>query len=391
MLRFFCSFIEDYDNIRTTAQTDKEPVNIWLSVGRDQAIVMQSLITSGFTEETGIPVDLRLIAMDVLMRAVASNTGPDLALFQDQGTVINYALRSALYDMRQFTDIDEVLARFPAEAAVPFSLSGSLYALPENLNYPVMFYRTDILEELGLSVPKTWEELYDVLTVLQKDHLEIGVVSSFTTATTTAMSSLFVSMLYQKGGAVYADDRRSCVLDRPVGVQAFTEYCELYTKYGLSLKLDLLTRFRTGEAPIVINDFVFGNQLSCSGTVMFRNARSIENTWAFIKWWTSRDAQVGYARQIEASLGRAGRWTSANLEAMEAVAWSREEMSVLKAQLAECRALPEVAGGYYTGRSVNNAIRSVVNSGEAPKETLYEYVKDINEEILAKRRELRLD
>lgn len=423
VLRFFCSFIEDYDNIRTTAQTDKEPVNIWLSVGRDQAIVMQSLITSGFTEETGIPVDLRLIAMDVLMRAVASNTGPDLALFQDQGTVINYALRSALYDMRQFTDIDEVLARFPAEAAVPFSLNGSLYALPENLNYPVMFYRTDILEELGLSVPKTWEELYDVLTVLQKDHLEIGVVSSFTTATTTAMSSLFVSMLYQKGGAVYADDRRSCVLDRPVGVQAFTEYCELYTKYGLSLKLDLLTRFRTGESPIVINDFVFGNQLtvsapeidglwkmavlpgttqadgtvshasqlSCSGTVMFRNARSIENTWAFIKWWTSRDAQVGYARQIEASLGRAGRWTSANLEAMEAVAWSREEMSVLKAQLAECRALPEVAGGYYTGRSVNNAIRSVVNSGEAPKETLYEYVKDINEEILAKRRELRLD
>ncbi|MBP3388564.1 MAG: ABC transporter substrate-binding protein, partial [Clostridia bacterium] len=132
-------------------------------------------------------------------------------------------------------------------------------------------------------------------------------------------------------------------------------------------------------------------QLSCSGTVMFRNARNIENTWEFIKWWTSRDAQVDYSRQIEAALGRSGRWTSANLEAMEGIAWSREELSVLMDQLEYARALPEVAGGYYTGRSVNNAVRSVVNSNTAPKETLYEYVKDINEEITIKRRELGLD
>lgn len=423
VMRFFCSFIEDYDNIRSTADTTKEPVNIWLSVGRDQAIVMQSLITSGFTNETGIPVNLRLIAMDVLMRAVASNTGPDLALYQDQGTVINYALRRALYDLNGFADIDEVLTRFPEEAAVPFRLGSGLYALPENINYNVLFYRTDIMEELGLEVPETWDELYDVLTVFQKNHLELGVISSFTTATTTAMSSLFVSMLYQRGGRVYNDDGSACILNEPKGVQAFTEFCELYTKYGLSLKLDLLTRFRTGEVPMAINNFTFGNeltvsapeinglwkmavlpgtvqedgtvdhstQLSCSGTVIFRNARSLENTWEFVKWWTSRDAQVDYARQIEAALGRAGRWTSANLEAMEGIAWSREELAVLKTQLGSARALPEVAGGYYTGRSVNNAVRSVVNSGTAPKETLYEYVKDINEEIASKRRELGLD
>ena len=423
VMRFFCSFIEDYDNIRTSVNATEEPVTIWLSVGRDQAIVMQSLITSGFTTETGIPVNLRLIAMDVLMRAVASNVGPDLALYQDQGTVINYALRSALYDLNTFDDIDKVLTRFPEEAAVPFRLGNSLYALPENINYNVLFYRTDIMQELGLEVPKTWEELYDVLTVFQKNNLELGVVSSFTTATTTAMSSLFVSMLYQYGGGVYNDNGSTCVLNEPAGVAAFTDFCELYTKYGLSLKIDLLTRFRTGEVPMAINNFTFGNeltvsapeinglwkmavlpgtvqkdgtvdhstQLSCSGTVMFRNARNVKNTWEFIKWWTSRDAQVEYARQIEAALGRAGRWTSANLEAMESIAWSREELAVLKEQLKSARALPEVAGGYYTGRSVNNAVRSVVNSSTAPKETLYEYVKDINEEIAIKRRELGLD
>lgn len=421
-MRFFYSFFEDYDNIRTTAAADKEPVTLWLSVGRDQATTMQSIITNHFSADTGIPVNLRLIAMDVLMRAVAGGVGPDLALYQDQATAINYALRNAAYDLTQFDDIGDILERFPYETTVPFRLGDGLYALPENINFNVLFYRTDVLTELGMSVPNTWDELFDVLTVLQKNKLEVGVISSFTTATTTTMSPLFLTYLYQYGGEVYDESGKYCVLDRPVGVSAFTDFSELYTKHGLSLKTDLLTRFRTGESPVVINNFSFANELavsapeisglwkmapipgtvkedgtvdnatvvSSSGTVMFSNARNKKNTWEFMKWWTGRDGQVEYARQIEASLGRSGRWTSANTEAMEAVAWSSEDMAVLKSQLKTIRGLPEVAGGYYTGRSVNNAIRSVVNSNTVPKETLYEYVKDINKEIRQKRKELGL-
>ncbi len=422
VMRFFCSFMEDYGSIGSTVETDQEPVTIWLGIGRDQAIAMQSIISNGFTTKTGIPVDLRLVSMDVLMRAVASDTGPDLALFQDQSTAINYALRGALYDLSTFDDIDEVLSRFPEEASVPFRLGKSQYALPENLNYNVLFYRTDVMQELGLTVPDTWDELYKTLTVFQKNNLEIGVVSSFTTATNTDMSPLLVSMIYQYGGRIYNEDGSACVLNEPASVAAFTDFCELYTKHGLSLKLDMLTRFRTGQAPMVIHNFSFANELAVSapemigwwkmgilpgtvkedgtvdhttrqtgtGVVMFRNADNIENTWEFLKWWTSADAQVAYSREIEATLGRSGRWTSANLEALDETTWSHSELKVIKAQLPYIRALPEVAGGYYTGRSVNNAVRTVVNTGTAPKETLYEYVRDINEEIAIKRRELGL-
>ena len=113
-----------------------------------------------------------------------------------------------------------------------------------------------------------------------------------------------------------------------------------------------------------------------------------------MKWWTSADVQAEYARQIESVLGRSGRWLSANLEAIEEVAWSKDELSVITGQLETLRCLPEVAGGYYTGRSINNAVRTVVNDGKggvSPKETLYEYVRDINREIFLKRRELGLD
>ncbi len=436
--RFFFSFIEDYDNIGSAEQqSEKEAVNLWLGVGRDQATVLYSLILSDFTANTGIPVNLRLISQDVLLRAVAAGKGPDLALFQPQSTVINYALRGAAYDLSQFPDAGEIRSRFHPEAVRQYELSGGFYALPEQMNYNVMFVRTDVLAELGLSVPETWEELYDVLAQLQRNHMQVGVTSSFTALSTSEMNPLFLSLLYQNGGNVYDEDGRECILNQPVGVQAFTQFCELYTKYGVPLKIDLLTHFRTGEAPLVIHNVSFGNELSVSapelsglwemvpfpgirredgtidnttvlttvssgmavtaassGVVMFSNARSRENTWEFMKWWTGTEAQAEYARQIESTLGRSGRWLSANLEAVGDVAWSKKELEVITGQLDTLRCLPEVAGGYYTGRSVNNAVRTVVNNGKggvSPKETLYDYIRDINREILLKRKELGLD
>lgn len=360
ILRFFYSFVEDYDNIGSSVQSDKQPVTLWLGLGRDQAMVMQSIISNGFTLETGIPLNMRLITMEVLLRAVAAGAGPDLAMYQDQSTVINYALRGALYDLKNFADVDQVLERFLPESTATFALGDCLYALPEQMTCHTMFYRTDILRQLGLQPPDTWDEVYDMLAVLQKNHLELGVLSSFTAAATatasiTGVSPLFMTMLYQYGGRVYTDEGDACILNQEKGVRAFTDFCELYTKYGLPLKSDLLTRFRTGEAPVVINAFTFANELSVSapeisglwemallpgtpqgdgsvdrstvvsttGVCMFRSAANLQSTWEFMKWWTDVPAQTEYARQIEASQGRSGRWPSANLKAVEQLGWTK--------------------------------------------------------------------
>lgn len=420
--RFFVSFTEDYDNI-STLDSDDEPVTIWLGIGRDQALVLNQLIRNGFTVEKGIPVKLRLIGMESLMPAVASNVGPDVAMYQDQATVINYALRNAIYDLNEWEDIDDIKQRFYDESLHCYELGDSLYGLPENASCYVMYYRRDIFAQLGINPPKTWDELYKVITVLEKNNLEFGIPSSFTTTTTTMVSPVFISMLYQNGGQVYDKARKNCILDNAVGIEAFNDFCELHTKYGVSLKIDLLTRFRTGQAPLVLNAFTFTNELAVSapeisglwdmvvlpgtersdgtidrstlmtssGTVMFKNARNKENAWEFLKWWTRADTQADYAEAIEASLGQSGRWNSANKEALSNSAYSAKELDVIKTQLSQAKALPEAAGGYYTGRSINNAIRTVVTSFEEPKETLYEYVTDINKELSQKRKELGLD
>jgi hypothetical protein len=50
-----------------------------------------------------------------------------------------------------------------------------------------------------------------------------------------------------------------------------------------------------------------------------------------------------------------------------------------------------VPGGYYTGRSVDNAIKSVINMGESPRETLLDAVIQINNELRVKREEFELE
>lgn len=436
-IRFFFSFIENYDNLSSDGDDNAEDaVTLWLGVGKDQSVVLYSLIQSEFCSKYNIPVNLRLISQDILLRAVAVGKGPDLAIYQSQSTVINYALRNAAYDLNRFDDIEEVKERFHPEALKQYTLSEKLYALPEQMNFHVMFLRTDIMDELGITVPKTWDDLYDAMAVLQQNNMQLGVTSSFTSASTTQINPLFLSLLYQNGGEVYDEDGTNCILNQAIGVQAFTQFSEWYTKHSVPLKIDLLTRFRTGETPIVLNNFSFANELSVSapelsgmweavplpgvyeedgilnnstvltsvasgtstststGVTMFSNAKNKENTWEFMKWWTNSETQSEYARRIEGTLGRSGRWLSANIEATQNGNWSKEELAVINNQLETLRCLPEVAGGYYTGRSVNNALRTVVNNGQggiSPKETLYDYVKDINREIQLKRKELDLD
>ena len=43
--------------------------------------------------------------------------------------------------------------------------------LYQKQTFPMLYYRKDILGELGLSVPQTWDELMMTLSVIQKTIL----------------------------------------------------------------------------------------------------------------------------------------------------------------------------------------------------------------------------
>ena len=415
---FLSSFTQDYNAIG--ADADKEPVEVWIASGREQSLIVRELTDARFFRETGIPVTVRLVKAG-LVQCVMAGVGPDVAIGVERTLPVNLAMRSALVDLSRFDGYDAVTERFAKTAMEPYLFNGGAYALPDTQSFHMMFYRTDIFKELNIGPPDTWDDFYRVINIVQRNNMEIGLPYGVSTSTADAMS-LFPTLLLQKGGTYYNADKSASVLCSTEGFSAFSQWTDFYTQYSFSMVKDDYNRFRTGEMPLTVMPYVFYNQLrvaapeitglwemtcipgtkradgtvdrseAAAGTanVMFRGAESPENAWAFLEWWTRADTQAAYGVKIETVLGAAGRYASANLEAVTQLPWTQQELAAIGEQRQYVTELPEVAGGYYMARNINNAFLAVVNRGENLRESLRYWDNETNREIARKRRELGL-
>lgn len=426
---FIASYTEDYDNIGSTRDHGEitDEVTVWLTLGRDQAQILKSLADDMFTPETGISVNIRLVPGGILLPATLANEGPDVALQLGEDVPVNYALRSASQDLTVFPDYEEVATRFRDSAILPFRLDDGVYALPEQQMFPVMFYRKDILEELNLTPPETWDDVYEMVSVLQRNNLEffLPIDDPMGQAAQGGMlvpNQAYGMLLFQNDGKFYADDHKTSALDHEVSIDVFNQWTQFYTNYKFPLMADFPNRLRVGEMPIGIANYNTYNMLTVlapeirglwefttvPGTVkedgsidhtvpsnsiaamMLRNSENKEAAWEFMKWWTEKDTQLAFGRELESILGEAARYPTANIEALAELPWPVDDYNNLSEQWQWVRGIPQIPGGYFTGRHLDNAFRRVVNANENPREALQDYVRYINDEIIIKRNEFGL-
>ncbi len=369
-----------------------------------------------------------------MLPAVMSGNGPDVALCISMSEPVNYALRGATVDLTQFDDYEEVLSEYQESSYEAYWLTDSdghkgLYGLPETENYNVMFYRTDIMEELGIDVDEinTWDDVIEILPKLQKNSMSFAVPSVERKINNVSNPDLanYYAQLYQRGGSLYRDDGIETTIGSTEGIGAFEFYSREVNNYKLTKQYDFANRFRSGEMPIGVADYSTFNTLAVfapeikglwnfglvpgveqdDGTInrsvqswgtasmMLQGAVQRDKTdiaWAFMKWWASADTQATYARELEAVMGAAARYATANKETFKTLSWSSTESEVLDAQHEWAFGIPQVAGGYYTERHITNAIRKVMNDNEDPRETILDYVTTINKELSNKREEFGL-
>lgn len=419
--KFVYSFIEDYTTIGNTGDAGQETVTVWIGTGRDQAQVMKEMIDDTFTAETGIHVDLKLVNIAALLSATLAGQGPDVAMEIGIADPVNYALRNAAYDVSQFPDYEEVAERFQESAIVPLQFNGGVYALPEQQLFSMLFYRKDVLEELGLEVPDTWDDVYEMIPELQKRYMQFGLPIQ-DQAATMVPNDTFSMLLFQSDGSYYENEGERSALDSEIAMQAFGNWSDFYTSYKFPLTYDFMNRFRLGEMPIGIAPYNTYNLLTVaapeirglwdftvvpgiptdngeirreaasSGTavMMMQQAKNKDASWEFMKWWTEKETQIRFGREMESLMGAAARYPTANIEALQELPWPVKDYQNLEAQWQWVRGIPEVPGGYFTGRHLDNAFRKVVNLGENPREALYDHVLVINNEISIKRREFGL-
>ncbi|MCK7484164.1 MAG: extracellular solute-binding protein [Bacillus subtilis] len=57
---------------------------------------------------------------------------------------------------------------YPEQALIPMIYDEGLYGLPDTENFYVLFYRTDILDTLDLTVPDTWDDVVKMMPTLRR-------------------------------------------------------------------------------------------------------------------------------------------------------------------------------------------------------------------------------
>lgn len=433
---FIASFVEDYNSLGGSGEGNDETLIVWTTAGRDQSSIYTDMIRSFYTPFTKdtygkqVGVELQLVSQDAILPSLATGNGPDVLLGATSTQAIDYALRGVAVDVTKIAsaeDIETVYSRFRDSAIVPFRFNDGIYGVPEQQTMTVMYYRSDLLAKLDIPAPTvenpwTWDDVINYMPTLQTNNMSI-LMETGQNANTFGIGS-YAMLLYQNGGQFYEDDGSSTLLDSETAISTFTFWTNLYNSYGMPTIFNAPNRFRTGESPVVIMDFTMYNTLSVSapeikglweiamvpgtvredgtvdystyasttGAVIFSSSEHQEAAWDFLKWWTEAETQSHFATEMESLLGASARYPSANVEAFENLAWSLRDLKVLKAQAEYAKAIPEVAGGYYLSRYINNAFRNVSRETNPlePREAILTYAQIIDDEIYQKRTEFGL-
>jgi ABC-type glycerol-3-phosphate transport system substrate-binding protein len=414
VVRFLSTFFVDETKVSDTS--GKHALKVWIPAGRDQAQVIKNLIDQSFTPNSGIPVDLQLIPEDVILPATLAGNGPDVALAVPQSTVINFAIRSALVDLSKLDGIDEMTSKFEDSAMRTVSYQNGIYGLPEQQTFMMMFYRKDILDQLGLQPPKTWDEVEKVISVLHANNYDFYMNGQ----------TLYPSLVYQYGGNLYSGEGSDYGIQSGLyeesAMNAFSKLTRFFTTYRLPVSAEFSNRFRTGQMPVGIAPYTTYNQLEVfapeirgqwsfapmPGTeqpdgsvnhsvvsetvdsIMMSSSKDKEAAWEFMKWWLDTDTQTQYANALEAVMGAAARYPTANIDVLKQLPWSMSDSEQLTQQFAYTVGVPEVPGGYLTARAIDYAFRSVVTSGQNPREALFMNIKQVDKELTKKRNEFHL-
>ena len=409
---FLFTFSSKYKQ-NTLSTNKKNAISLWVTGNATSYEITQQMIRDSFNKERPeIEVNVRLVG-DSITNGILSGKGPDLHLGSAPTEVMNYAYRKQVVNLTRFDDFEEVLKQFPECAIDGMRWGDAVYGLPETQTMPMLFYRKDILEEMNLKVPQTWDDVIYVMAMLKKSNLEFGVPYG---------SGTFLTMMYQLGGTLYNDEKTATALTSAAGIEAFTKYTSFYTDYSAPISYNEQNRFRAGEMPILLANLSFYNTLETlapeingkwgiapypstklsDGTInstlpidvtgsFILNEEKADICWEFLKWWASTETQYTYSNRLEMAIGRSARRIPANTEALKRLGWNNEVNEMIDLYQDRFYELPNLPGSYFTGRHLTNALARVVYSGDIPGDALVQYSAIIDAELEYRREYFGLD
>ncbi|MFC0861332.1 sugar ABC transporter substrate-binding protein [Sphaerimonospora cavernae] len=219
-------------------------------------------LNAKFKEQTGADVDLQWIpwpdAQNKWSTAVASGEGPDVTeMGNDQ--VPGWVEQDALAEITDAVKGDADLQQIPENLLGYESREGKIYAVPWGGGSRAVLYRTDWFKDLGLEIPKTWDELVATAkTIVAKKGKDVDGFAFNGGSDANAVLSPFI---WSAGGdyATLEGGKWVGKLTEPGTKEGFQFYTDLVAKEGVSGKsrltqnsTDIRTRFANNKVGMYV-------------------------------------------------------------------------------------------------------------------------------------------
>ncbi len=193
----------------------------------NQLAVLQSLITEYQSLHPDVEVDIVLASPasrgQRLLTALAS--GADLGIFEVEPT-----LMPQWVDAGYLLPLNDIVANIGRDDFVDDSLyqqNGQVYAVPYAVSVYGLWVRKDLLEQAGLAIPKTFDELLNAARILTKGNM-YGI--SLPAGQNIASVNYFSIFLWQNGGDYFTCDGQ-VAFGQPQALEAVKRWAEL-AKYA---------------------------------------------------------------------------------------------------------------------------------------------------------------
>ncbi len=412
-IRRFVSSFTDQDY--SASNTNPEHLQVWVNRSSQYVQIMQKMIDESFTPQTGIDVDISIMPDQYkLVLSNSSGNAPDVATGINYTIPYELGIRGALVDMTQFDDFVEAAEPYETGFFMTGSIGDGIYSMPETMNFWVLYYRSDVLEKLGLEVPETMDDVIDMLPELQMRGLDFY----YPTAGMLQLRNFHgtTPIIMQNGGSLYNQYASSgTALGNEESVDGFTKLTDLFTIYDLPVNVDnFYQHFRNGDMPIGIADYATYNLLTnaapelsssweialipgtvqedgsidrstcgcAESTVIFKSDSEREaQAWEFVKWWSSTETQAAFGQTIQITYGDEYMWSTANMDAFAQLPWESNAREVIQETAKNVVDIARVPGTYLLEREMSNTFNDIVVNGDNEQTRIDKAVKSINREF----------
>ena len=382
-----------------SAEEEKTTVTIWHTFTEDQEAYLASAAESFNAQSDKYTVEVLSQAysgfLDTVKNAVLSGVGPDIifnysseaAAYVDSGKVAD--LSQYIYDEEMGIEgFDTCLPEGVMNGEVNGFSDGLIHYLPAYTTGPILFYNSTLYDELGLTIPSTWDEMVENCRVIKEKKGIAGLGFD-------SLTDCIQMLIMETEGCSYIDVENKCIGFNTPEMQAKIQWMADCVAEGLFLIAPSGDYFSNdfnsgivasyigscaGYPYIAPEGFEFGMAAMPAttwypswqrGPIVFYyddDARA-EGAYEFIKYFISADMNLGWVKATNSLSPYT--WTKELDGYTEYLAGDDagiQALNAVSAHLDIAGTLPAVTGASTVRNEIVNGLKNVVNNGMTVEE-----------------------